>query len=53
MAIIKAIEEIVYAFEEKIGCIVVDNFFEIDMIKEIAEATKARNECLNSCNTGN
>ncbi|PIC87751.1 diaminopimelate decarboxylase [Sporosarcina sp. P20a] len=36
----KSREEIVYAFEEKIGCIVVDNFLEIDMIKEIADERK-------------
>ncbi|PIC71930.1 diaminopimelate decarboxylase [Sporosarcina sp. P16b] len=36
----KSREELVYAFEEKIGCIVVDNFLEIDMIKEIADERK-------------
>lgn len=36
----KSREEIVYAFEENIGCIVVDNFLEIDIIKEIAEERK-------------
>ena len=33
----KSREEIIYAFEEKIGCIVIDNFLEIAIIKEIAE----------------
>ncbi|ARD49416.1 diaminopimelate decarboxylase [Sporosarcina sp. P37] len=33
----KSREEIEYAFDEEIGCIVVDNFLEIDLIKEIAE----------------
>lgn len=36
----KSREEILYAFEEGIGCIVVDNFLEIDMIKEVAEERK-------------
>lgn len=36
----KSREEILYAFEENIGCIVVDNFLEIDIIKEIAEERK-------------
>ncbi|PIC68645.1 diaminopimelate decarboxylase [Sporosarcina sp. P21c] len=36
----KSREEIVYAFEENIGCIVVDNFLEIDIIKEIADERK-------------
>lgn len=36
----KSREEIGYAFDEKIGCIVVDNFLEIDMIKEISEQRK-------------
>lgn len=36
----KSREEIIYAFDEKIGCIVVDNFLEIDMIKEISEQRK-------------
>ena len=29
-----------YAFDEKIGCIVIDNFSEIEMVKEIAESRK-------------
>lgn len=33
----KSTEEIRYAFEEEIGCIVVDNFLEIEHIKMIAE----------------
>lgn len=32
----KSREEILYAFEEEIGCIVIDNFLEIELIKEIA-----------------
>ncbi len=36
----KSREEIVYAFEEEIGCIVIDNFLEIDIIKEISEQRK-------------
>lgn len=34
----KSYEELQYAFEEKIGCIVVDNFHEIRLVKEIAES---------------
>ncbi|AXH98828.1 diaminopimelate decarboxylase [Sporosarcina sp. PTS2304] len=32
----KSKEEIIYAFEEQIGCIVIDNFLEIQLIKDIA-----------------
>ena len=34
----KSFEELQYAFDEKIGCIVIDNFLEIELIKEISEA---------------
>lgn len=34
----KSFEELQYAFDEKIGCIVVDNFMEIDLVMEISEA---------------
>ena len=37
---IKAITELQYAFDEKIGCIVIDNFSEIALVKEIAESRK-------------
>lgn len=33
----KSYDELQFAFEEKIGCIVVDNFYEIELIKQIAE----------------
>ncbi|MGE7665056.1 diaminopimelate decarboxylase [Ureibacillus composti] len=33
----KSYEEIVLAFDTKIGCIVVDNFYEIQLIKEISQ----------------
>ncbi len=39
-ATIKAITELQYAFDEKIGCIVIDNFSEIELVKEIAESRK-------------
>lgn len=32
----KSMEELVYAFDEEIGCIVIDNFTEIDMIHKLA-----------------
>lgn len=36
----KSREELEMAFDAKIGCIVVDNFFELDMIGDISEARK-------------
>ncbi|GKV65640.1 MULTISPECIES: diaminopimelate decarboxylase [unclassified Sporosarcina] len=36
----KSREEIIYAFEEQIGCIVVDNFLEIALIQDIAAERK-------------
>ncbi|MBO0588512.1 diaminopimelate decarboxylase [Sporosarcina sp. E16_8] len=36
----KSYTELQYAFDEKIGCIVIDNFSEIELVKEIAEARK-------------
>lgn len=38
----KSFSELQYAFDEKIGCIVIDNFSEIDLVKEIAEARKEK-----------
>ncbi len=38
----KSYEEIEYAFEEQIGCIVVDNFLEIKIIKNISELRKQK-----------
>ncbi|MHA6259596.1 diaminopimelate decarboxylase [Sporosarcina sp. CAU 1771] len=38
----KSISELNYAFDEKIGCIVIDNFSEITLIKEIAESRKEK-----------
>lgn len=38
----KSYEELQFAFDSKIGCIVVDNFYEIELIKEIAEQKKQR-----------
>lgn len=38
----KSYTELQYAFDEKIGCIVLDNFHEIEMIKEISEARKEK-----------
>lgn len=42
----KSVDEIEYAFEEKIGCIVIDNFLEIDIVKEIAERRKQKMDVL-------
>ncbi|NYF24462.1 diaminopimelate decarboxylase [Sporosarcina sp. JAI121] len=36
----KSFTELQYAFDEKIGCIVIDNFSEIKLVKEIAESRK-------------
>ncbi|HJF33207.1 MAG TPA: diaminopimelate decarboxylase [Sporosarcina psychrophila] len=36
----KSFTELQYAFDEKIGCIVIDNFSEIALVKEIAESRK-------------
>lgn len=38
----KSFSELQYAFDEKIGCIVIDNFSEITLVKEIAEARKEK-----------
>lgn len=38
----KSEAELVYAFEQEIGCIVVDNFMEIDMVKRIAQQRKQK-----------
>lgn len=42
----KSYSEIEYAFDEKIGCIVVDNFLEISIVKEIAESRKQEMDIL-------
>lgn len=38
----KSYTELQFAFDEKIGCIVVDNFLEIEMLKEISESRKEK-----------
>lgn len=38
----KSFTELQYAFDEKIGCIVIDNFSEIALVKEIAESRKEK-----------
>ncbi len=38
----KSFTELQYAFDEKIGCIVIDNFSEIKLVKEIAESRKEK-----------
>lgn len=38
----KSLEELVFAFESKIGCIVVDNFHEIDVLKQLAKQRKQK-----------
>ena len=48
----KSYTELQYAFDEKIGCIVIDNFSEIELVKEIAESRKEANECTYSGDTG-
>lgn len=42
----KSIEEIEYAFDENIGCIVIDNFMEIEQVKEIAARRKQEMDVL-------
>lgn len=42
----KSIAELEYAFDEKIGCIVVDNFSEIAHLKNIAEAREQKMDVL-------
>ena len=42
----KSYAELEYAFEEKIGCIVVDNFSEIEIIKQISETRKQKMDVL-------
>src|SRR5690606_16175708 len=36
----KSYDELILAFDAKIGCIVVDNFYEIELLKEISETKK-------------
>lgn len=36
----KSYDELILAFDAKIGCIVVDNFYEIELLKEISESRK-------------
>ncbi|MBD8025271.1 diaminopimelate decarboxylase [Ureibacillus sp. Re31] len=36
----KSYSELEFAFDSKIGCIVVDNFYEIELLKEISEVKK-------------
>ncbi|CAM3059990.1 diaminopimelate decarboxylase [Filibacter tadaridae] len=38
----KSYTELQHAFDEKIGCLVIDNFSEIEMVKEIAEMRKEK-----------
>lgn len=38
----KSFTELQYAFDEKIGCIVIDNFSEIGLVKEIAESRREK-----------
>ncbi len=42
----KSRAEIEFAFEEKIGCIVIDNFSEIKLVKEIAETRQQKMDVL-------
>lgn len=36
----KSLEELIMAFDYKIGCIVVDNFYELELVKQLAEERK-------------
>ncbi|MFL0504370.1 diaminopimelate decarboxylase [Ureibacillus sp. 179-F W5.1 NHS] len=38
----KSYSELEFAFDSKIGCIVVDNFYEIELLKEISEERKQK-----------
>lgn len=40
----KSIAELELAFDSKVGCIVVDNFYEIELLKEISET---KQQCMN------
>ena len=42
----KSYSELEFAFEEKIGCVVIDNFAEIGLVKQIAEIRKQKMEVL-------
>lgn len=42
----KSIEEIEQAFDSKIGCIVIDNFYEIELLKEISAKRKQKMDVL-------
>lgn len=36
----KSLDELIMAFDYEIGCIVVDNFYELELVKELAETRK-------------
>ncbi|MBK3494275.1 diaminopimelate decarboxylase [Viridibacillus sp. YIM B01967] len=38
----KSLDELNFAFDSKIGCIVIDNFYEIDALKKLSEARQQR-----------
>lgn len=42
----KSYAELEYAFDENIGCIVIDNFLEIEIIKEIAKSRRQKMDVL-------
>lgn len=42
----KSYEELKQAFEEKIGCIVIDNFLEIELVKELAHSLEQQMDVL-------
>ncbi|BAQ10774.1 diaminopimelate decarboxylase [Bacillus sp. OxB-1] len=42
----KSFTELQYAFDEKIGCLVIDNFSEIALVKEIAESREEKMKVL-------
>ena len=48
----KSYSELNYAFDEKIGCIVIDNFTEIALVKEISGDSQGKNGCTHTCNAG-
>ena len=41
----KSYTELQFAFDEKIGCIVIDNFSEIELVKEICGIPQRADEC--------
>ncbi len=47
----KSMAELELAFDAKIGCIVVDNFYEIQLLKEISERRQQKNAYFTACHS--